>query len=234
MIERGLLMRMQMCPERHMQTEQFLQSARATADAEPGTTAWFAVRFGAGEYGLFDVFEDETAREAHLQGRLVRELKDREGDLFRPEPQLEHLEVLASKLPEEGQQPAIEKGILVTFKAKTGENQRVEDFLRDAQAIAEQEEKTTAWFALRLPGDKYGIFDVFPDNAARMGHLVGRIPRGLAKQGAFLLGGVPEIRMLDVLAAKMPGFRSDAPTRTAVKHPASGATSPGSWQSPGT
>lgn len=35
-------------------------------DDEPATVAWFAIRFGRGEYGIFDVFPDEAGRAAHL------------------------------------------------------------------------------------------------------------------------------------------------------------------------
>jgi hypothetical protein len=38
------------------------------------------------------------------------------------------------------------------------------------------------WFAIALDSGGCGIFDVFPDNAARFAHLTGYVPRELAKQ----------------------------------------------------
>src|SRR5688500_14254436 len=36
---------------------------------EPGTTAWFALKFGPFSFGIFDAFPHDTARQAHLAGR---------------------------------------------------------------------------------------------------------------------------------------------------------------------
>ena len=41
-----------------------LQSAAAAVGAERGTDAWFAIRFGRSEYGIFDAFPDAAARDA--------------------------------------------------------------------------------------------------------------------------------------------------------------------------
>jgi hypothetical protein len=119
------------------------------------------------------------------------------------EPQLQRVSLLAHKLPqsvEEG--PAVTRGLLLTFKAKQGHEPQVERFLRDAQGLVEAEPGTTAWFALHLEDGEYGIFDVFPDNMARLAHLGGAVPRELAKHALSLLGGVPEMDMLQVLAAQ--------------------------------
>ena len=96
----------------------------------------------------------------------------------------------------------ITRGLLLTFKAKQGHQADVERFLRDAQALVEREPGTAAWFALHLEDGEYGIFDVFPDNMARLSHLSGQVPRELTKHALSLLGGVPDMDMLQVLAAR--------------------------------
>lgn len=53
------------------EVEQLLTSARHDAEREPGTIAWFALRFGRGHYGIFDVFPDDEARDAHLSGPVA-------------------------------------------------------------------------------------------------------------------------------------------------------------------
>jgi hypothetical protein len=76
----------------------------------------------------------------------------------------------------------------------------VVQFLQDAQPLAMAEEETIAWFAIRLPTGEYGIFDVFPDNGARLKHLVGRIPQELTKHALSLLGSFPDMELLQVTA----------------------------------
>ncbi len=73
-------------------------------------------------------------------------------------------------------------------------------FLKDAQPLVMEEVQTTAWFAIHLPNNEYGIFDVFPDNGARLKHLAGAIPRELLKHSLRLLGSVPDMDLLGVTA----------------------------------
>ena len=65
---------------------------------EPGTVRWFAVRFGPSEFGIFDAFPDDDARQAHLQGAVARALGENTGELF-DEPTIEPLDVVAEKEP---------------------------------------------------------------------------------------------------------------------------------------
>jgi hypothetical protein len=67
-----------------------------------------------------------------------------------------------------------------------------------------REARTTAWFAIRLDSGEYGIFDAFPDTGGRFAHLTGRVPRELAKHAFGLLGGMPHMKLLDVVAEKLP------------------------------
>jgi hypothetical protein len=66
--------------------------------------------------------------------------------------------------------------------------------------MADQEAGTLAWFALQYDECHFGIFDVFADNGARFAHITGPIPRALAKNAFTLLGGMPEMHMVDVMA----------------------------------
>lgn len=89
---------------------------------------------------------------------------------------------------------------MLTFKAKEGHEQEVIQFLKDAQPLVMEEEDTIAWFAIHLPNDEYGIFDVFPDNGGRLKHLVGRVPQELAKHALSLLGSFPDMHLLKITA----------------------------------
>lgn len=117
-------------------------------------------------------------------------------------PTSEHLDVLASKLPA-GPVAEVTKGLLLTLPAKEGHAGDVEQFLEGGREIVEEEPGTTAWFAIRMDENHYGIFDVFPDNGARFAHLTGRVPRELAKHVFQLLGGFPDMDMLSVLGCKL-------------------------------
>ncbi len=66
-----------------------------------------------------------------------------------------------------------------------------------------EEPDTTAWFAIHTDDNKYGIFDVFPDHAGRAKHLVGHVPRELAKHALSLIGSLPDPDLLDVLAENL-------------------------------
>ena len=65
--------------------------------------------------------------------------------------------------------------LLVRLEAKPGKEAEVESFLRGGLSVVQQEPATTAWFAIRLGGSTFGIFDTFPDEAGRQAHLTGDV-----------------------------------------------------------
>ena len=211
MVTTGLLVRLEAQHGREGALEDFLRSAQALVAREPATSAWFALRFGRLEYGIFDAFPDEAGRQAHLQGAVAAQLMGSGPLLLARDPHIQRLTVLAHKLPPAEQAAraaeSVTRGLLLTLKARPGHEADVERFLRDAQGFAEQEPGTTAWFALHLEHGEYGIFDVFPDNMARLAHLTGHVPRELTKHALTLLGGVPDMDLLQVQAGYFAGVR---------------------------
>lgn len=205
MVSKGLLVRLEVKSGRDAEVEEFLLSALPLVRQEAATTAWFAVRFGRSEYGIFDAFPDDAGREAHLSGPVAKALMEQADALFAEPPRIQKLDVLADKLPATIPNEPDTKGLLLTFEAKEGHAQEVEQFLRDARPLVEEEPETIAWFAIRTDDGKYGIFDVFPDNGGRFKHLIGHVPRELAKSALSLLGSVPDMEMLNVLAEKVGG-----------------------------
>lgn len=198
MISHGLLVRLEADPGKEAEVEALLRGTVAMLRDEPGTTAWYAVRFGHSEYGVFNAFCDEADRQTHLHGNVVMALMDSE-HLFVGPPRMEKVRILASKMPAVAVDAA-QKAFLLTFPAKSGHALEVEQFLLDAQAWVNNEPKTTAWFAIQRENGDYGIFDVFPDTSGRFSHLTGHVPRELAKHSLSLLGGVPQVALLDVVA----------------------------------
>jgi quinol monooxygenase YgiN len=66
-------------------------------------------------------------------------------------------------------------GLLVRLEAKPGKEADVENFLRGALPLAQEEPATITWYAIRLGPSTFGIFDTFPDDSGRQAHLSGPI-----------------------------------------------------------
>jgi quinol monooxygenase YgiN len=203
MTTRALLVRLDVLPGKDAEVESFLQTAVPLVNAERDTAAWFAIRFGRSEYGIFDAFPDDRARDAHLSGAVAASLMQRAGALFASPPRIVRIDVLADKLPATTPAETITKGLLLSFKAKNGHETNVEEFLRGAKALVDEEPHTIAWFAIRFEDGDYGIFDVFPDHTGRFAHLTGHVPRELAKHALSLLGSVPDPELPSVIASKL-------------------------------
>jgi len=93
--------------------------------------------------------------------------------------------------------------ILATVKAKAGKEQAVEDFLKSALQLANEEEFTPIWFAIKIDESTFGIFDAFANDADRDAHLAGPIATALLANAAELLSEAPSIKKVEVLAAKL-------------------------------
>lgn len=99
MVTVGLLVRLTARPGRELELERLLRSALPLVEDEPGTTAWFALKFGPARFGIFDTFPHEAARAAHLAGGVAAALTARAADLLAAPPDIEYLDTFASKLP---------------------------------------------------------------------------------------------------------------------------------------
>ena len=95
-------------------------------------------------------------------------------------------------------------GLLVRLAAKPGKALELEQFLRSALPLVEGEPDTTVWFALKFDPLTFGIFDAFPHDTARQGHLAGRVAAALMARASDLLASPPDIEYVDALASKLP------------------------------
>ena len=93
-------------------------------------------------------------------------------------------------------------GVLALVEAKPGKEAEVEAFLQNGRSIVEQEPGTVVWYAFRVNGSTFGIFDAFTDEEGRQAHLSGQIPAALGEVGPQLLAKDPDLRLVDVLAVK--------------------------------
>lgn len=97
---------------------------------------------------------------------------------------------------------SIKVGICALLEAKPGKEDALAELLRSAQALAQQEAGTVVWYAFRSGPRSFGIFDAFADDAGRKAHLEGRIAAALLGRADELLSSPPDIRQVDILAAK--------------------------------
>ena len=94
--------------------------------------------------------------------------------------------------------------IWAVLECKPGKEDEVEVFLKSARSLAEKEEETTSWYAVRIGPSRFGIFDTFPDERGRVAHLTGEIAKALAAKAPELFAKEPEIHRLSILASKTP------------------------------
>lgn len=85
-------------PGKTAEVEAFLKSALPLAQQEPGTITWYAFsEDGAGSYGIFDTFDTEAGRQAHLDGPIAKALMAKAGELLAEPPAIHKITLLADK-----------------------------------------------------------------------------------------------------------------------------------------
>ena len=94
----GILVTLQARPGKEVDVEQFLSLATPLVAAEVGTTAWFAFKIGPQAFGIFDTFNDEEGRNAHISGEVAKVLFARAEELFVTHPQVQMVDIVAEKL----------------------------------------------------------------------------------------------------------------------------------------
>ena len=95
-------------------------------------------------------------------------------------------------------------GLCVRLIAAPGKENEVAAFLEGALPLVQAEPDTTAWFAARVEGSGFLIFDVFPTEAGREQHLAGPVAEALAARAAELFSQPPTIEQVELLASKLP------------------------------
>lgn len=97
MIKFGLLATLEAKPGKEKEVEDFLKSALPLAQAEPGTLTWYAFKLNSNTFGIFDTFESEEGRQAHLNGPIAKALMEKASELLSKDPVIEQMDILASK-----------------------------------------------------------------------------------------------------------------------------------------
>ncbi len=96
-IRLGILALLEAKPDKGADLAAFLESGRAIAVAEEGTVTWYAFKISDTSYGIFDTFETDDARAAHLSGQIPQALGQVGPDLLAADPDIRTVDIIAVK-----------------------------------------------------------------------------------------------------------------------------------------
>jgi quinol monooxygenase YgiN len=96
-IKLALFARLEAKPGKEADVAQFLQAGLGLANQEASTPIWFALKLSPSTFGVFDAFENEAGRQAHLKGPIAQALMAKADELFAKAPSIEPIEVLGLK-----------------------------------------------------------------------------------------------------------------------------------------
>ena len=96
-VDRGLLALLEAKPGKGDELAAFLEQGRALAVEEGGTVTWYAFRLSDTTYGIFDTFENEEDRQAHVNGRIPAALGQVGPDLLAADPDIRTTDIIAVK-----------------------------------------------------------------------------------------------------------------------------------------
>ncbi|MCW6512445.1 putative quinol monooxygenase [Lichenifustis flavocetrariae] len=99
MVKFALLVELKAKPGKEAEVEAFLEKEATLVRGEPGTRSWHAAKIEGepGLYRVFDTFDDEVAREAHLNGEAGQELVEKADELFAVASKVHRLQIVAQK-----------------------------------------------------------------------------------------------------------------------------------------
>ena len=96
----GLLVIMQAKPGKEQAVRDFLLGGLALVNQEPDTESWYAFQIDARTFGIFDTFNNEEGRQAHLSGEVAKALLANADDLlvsFEVNTSIQPADIMATK-----------------------------------------------------------------------------------------------------------------------------------------
>ena len=84
-------------PGKETEVLEFLKSALPLAEGEPDTVRWYALQIEPSTFGIFDTFETEEGRMAHLSGHIAAALMANAAALPDREPVIKKVDLIAVK-----------------------------------------------------------------------------------------------------------------------------------------
>ena len=93
----GVLALVEAKPGKEAEVEAFVKAGQGIVEEEPGTRVWYGFRVDDKTFGIFDAFEDEAARQAHLNGRIPAALAQVGPQVLAKDADIRLVDVLAVK-----------------------------------------------------------------------------------------------------------------------------------------
>jgi quinol monooxygenase YgiN len=84
-------------PGKEKDVEALLKQGSEMAKKEGGTVSWFGLHEDQGQYSIFDTFNDEAGRDAHLNGEIAKALMAKASELFANPLKIHKIDVVADK-----------------------------------------------------------------------------------------------------------------------------------------
>ena len=97
MVKFALVARLEAKPGKEQEVADFIRSALPLAQQEAETISWYALQIGPSTFGIFDTFENEEGRKAHLSGQIAAALMAKAPELLAIDPVIEQVSLLAVK-----------------------------------------------------------------------------------------------------------------------------------------
>ena len=98
MAKYALYVQLKAKPGKAGEVEAFLKQGAEMSKAENGTVTWYGIKEDDDAYAVFDTFDDEAGREAHLKGDIAKALMANAENLFSNTPlQIHKIEIIADK-----------------------------------------------------------------------------------------------------------------------------------------
>lgn len=94
----GIYVHLEAKPGKEAELEAFLKSAAPLVAAEKQTITWFALKMGPSSFGIFDTFNEEAGRNAHLSGEVAKALMAKAPELLANPLSIQKVEILADKI----------------------------------------------------------------------------------------------------------------------------------------
>jgi quinol monooxygenase YgiN len=93
----GVLALVEAKPGKEQDVWDFLNGGREIVLTEPGTRTWYAFRVNENTFGIFDSFDTEEDRQAHLGGAIPAALGEHGPALLAKDPDIKLVELIAVK-----------------------------------------------------------------------------------------------------------------------------------------
>lgn len=93
----GLLATLKAKKGKEDEVAQFIKGAVDLARQEDKTLTWYSFKIDDSTFGIFDTFETEAGRDAHLNGDIANALMENADRLLSEDPDIQKIDILSAK-----------------------------------------------------------------------------------------------------------------------------------------